>query len=217
MLSWFKKLRTADKVMIGGIALLSLAVIILLPVAILTHEEAGLLTACDTPNGSLNYSGECFEVKWNKSQFPLSVSLYTDNPHPPADPDDALSYAVDLLNARLGFIALEKSSSPHADIRVEFEAAAVVGHTWLADASGAALHHRTDDGNLWCEIRTWNNGTVEMVDKVLTHELGHCLGLAHDDFDGSAMFHTVSPDSGMELTRLRITDYDRSLLRNLYR
>lgn len=216
MFSWFKSLSTVNKVMVGGIALLFLAVAILLPVAILTHEEAGLLTACDTPNGSLNYDGQCFEVKWDKEQFPLSVSIYTDNRHPPADPDDALSYVVDLINARLGFTALQKSSSPNADIRIEFEAASLVGDSWLSDASGAVLHHRGDDGNLWCEVRTWNNGTVEMVDKVLTHELGHCLGLAHDDFASSAMYYSVEPD-GPVLSRLRITDHDRKLLRDLYR
>lgn len=215
MLTWFKRLSATNKVMIGGIALLFLSVAILLPIAILTHEESGLLTACDTPSGHLNYDGECYEVKWEKDQFPLSVSIYTNNPHPPADPDDALKYAVDLINDSLGFTALARSSSPHADIRIEFEAASA-GGTWLSDASGAVLHHRNEDGFLWCEVRTWNNGTVEMVDKVLTHELGHCLGLAHDDFQGSAMYHSVEPD-GPVLSRLRITDHDRKLLRALYR
>jgi len=213
-MDWFNKLSAASKVMIIGGILLTLAVIILLPIAILTHEEAGLMNACDTSSGALNYDGMCAPVEWEPSQFPLDVTVSTTNPHPPADPDDATRSAIDLINSRLGFTALRLSSSPTSEVRIDFETAQEVGESWMRDAGGGALHHR-DEGRLWCEIRTWNNGTVEMVDKVLVHELGHCLGLAHDDFPDSAMYPEMRPD-GDRLTRPRITDSDRDLLRELY-
>lgn len=213
-MDWFNKLTTASKVMVVGVAVLFLAVIILLPVAILTHHEAGLLTACDTPNGNLNYDGSCYEVTWDRSQFPLTVSVSTTNPYPPANPTDATRSAVDLINSRLGFTALEMATAADSDIRIDFEAAQEVNDPGMRDPGGSALHHR-DHGHLWCQIRTWNNGTIEMTDKALVHELGHCLGLAHDDFSDSAMYPSLHPD-GDHVTRPRITDFDRGILREHY-
>lgn len=213
-MDWFNKLSAASKVMIIGGALLTLAVLILLPVAILTHEEAGLLTACDTPSGELNYEGMCAPVEWEPSQFPLDVVVSTTNPHPAADPGEATRSAIDLINSRLGFTALRISSSSSSEVRIDLETAQEVGVSSMHDTGGSALHHR-EEGHLWCEIHTWNNGTVEMLDKVLVHELGHCLGLAHDDFPDSAMYPEMHPD-GDRLTRPRITDSDRALLRELY-
>lgn len=213
-MDWFKRLSTTNKVMIGGIALLFLVVIILLPIGILTHEEAGLMNACDTPSGALNYEGMCYQVKWERSQFPLDVYISTTNLHPPTDPEGAAQSAVELLNFRLGFPALRLSPDPSAEIRIDFETMQDVGRTAMRDAGGDALHHR-QDGRLWCVLRTWNNGSVEMVDKVLVHELGHCLGLAHDNFSDSAMSEELRPDGDL-ITRPRITDFDRNLLRELY-
>lgn len=213
-MDWFKNLNTASKVMVVGVGLLTLVVLILLPIAILSHEEAGLLTACDTPSGDLDYTGTCASVEWDRSQFPLDVYISTTNPYPPRDPIAAARSVVDHINLNLGFTALRTSSDPNSDIRIDYETAQDSGVSWMRDANGAVLHHRRD-GRLWCEVHTWNSGTLELADKVLTHELGHCLGLAHDDFEASAMYPEVRPD-GAQVSRLRITDFDRGLLRERY-
>ena len=217
MKKWFRKMSIADRVMVIGAVVLTLAVLSLTLYGVLHHTEQGLLTACDTPNGALDYNGDCSQVKWNQSQIPLQVYIESSNPYPPLAPDSALSSVVSHINHSFGFRLLSATSNEgDADIRVDFASAAVVSSLHLHNANGGALHHRKADGSLWCEVRTWNTGTAELADKALTHELGHCLGLTHDDFPASAMYPRIVSDSNFRPTRLRFTDYDRALLHRLY-
>ena len=208
-------MKTRNIIMIVVVATIFVTAGVLVAVGVATHTEEGLLTACQTADGRFDYEGDCEEVKWDPSQFPLQVHATTTNPHPPSDPESATRSVISLVNSRLGFRALQwTDDSSSADISVRIGEAQVVGSS-MGDANGDASHF-VRDGSLRCEIRTWNTGTVEMLDKVLTHEMGHGLGLAHDpDYEGSAMYPTVTPD-GARLTRLRITDHDRGLLRELY-
>lgn len=208
-------MKTRDIVMAVGLVVLAVTALVLVIVGAVTHTEAGLLTACEHSSTRLDYGGDCFDVTWNRDQFPLQVHATTTNPHPPSEPDDATQSVIRLLNGRLGFTALQWTDDPSAaDISVTIGVAQEV-ELWMSDANGATSHLRNGDGTLSCEVSTWNTGTVELLDKVLTHEMGHALGLAHDDFPDSAMYYTVTPD-GARLTRGRLTDYDRSLLRELY-
>jgi len=216
MKKWFKGLGVGDKIMVVGLLLLFLTSGSLLIYGVLHHHEQGLLTACDSPGGSLDYNGECFEVRWNQSQFPLRTYLSSTNPSPPLSPDSELSSLISYVNRSLGFRALTPTSdSSSADIVIDFAGALDVGSLRMKNAYGGALHHRRADGSLWCEVHTWNTGTAELADKALTHELGHCLGLAHDDFQASAMYPSIVQD-GNRPTRLRFTDSDVQLLRTLY-
>lgn len=184
-------------------------------VGVLTHEEAGLLTACERADGVLDYAGDCEDVTWDRGQFPLKVHASSDNPFAPGEPREATRSVIDLINGRLGFTALEWTDDTDADISIAIGVPQVV-RTNMDDSHGDTSHFRREDGRLACLIRTWNTGTVEMLDKALTHELGHGLGLAHDDFEDSAVSEDPLRPDGVRLTRLRITDHDRSLLRSLY-
>ena len=217
MKSWFLSLSTVNKVMIVGMAVLFLSVPALLVYGIANHTEQGLLTACDTPNGSLDYNGECFEVKWDQSQIPLQLFVSSTTVAASIYPESARSSVVTLINQSLGFRMLSTTGEQdNADIVIDFETAQVQS-LHLHNAHGGALHHRRSNGSLWCEVKTWNNVTAEWADKSLTHELGHCMGLAHDDFPASAMYPSPLTLSGdFRPTRLRFTDYDRNLLRRLY-
>ena len=204
---------TRNKIMYALAAAVVLAAVILLVVGISTHEEPGLLTACETPTGSLDYTKDCSPVTWDRDQFPLTVYADTSNPYPPANPEEATRSVIDLINNRLGFQALIYSDALDPAITVEIAGASESG-TWMTDSNGGASHYRDSGGSLRCMVTTWNTGTLEMLDKVLTHEMYHALGLAHDPYEASAMYPTIS--SSGYFSRLRVSDHDRDLLRSLY-
>ena len=184
-------------------------------VGVLTHEEPGLLTACERADGVFDYGGECKEVTWDREQFPLQVHATSDNPFVPNEPQEATESVIDLLNSRLGFSAFEWTDEVDADVMIEIGVAQTV-NTNMDDSNGDTSHFRRSDGRLACRIRTWNTGSLEMLDKALTHELSHALGLAHDPFADSAVSEERLRPDGDRLTRLRITDHDRALLRSRY-
>jgi len=175
------------------LAVLALAAGILVAVGVATHEEAGLMP--DAPT-------------WPRERFPLAVcpEAYLDTSDDLMEAVTAVGEACDATNQRLGFPALEVRTDD-CDVTVLVGVPSEPGMEPGGDArfrSGPS-----------CAIRTANTGTSEILHLVLQHELGHCLGLAHDDFDTSIMrpVQTPTPDRTFPP---RITDADRELLRALY-
>lgn len=196
------------KLLIGTIVL-SVVVTVTVLVAVLYHQEAGLLTACDTTTTLLDYEGECEPVQWSKSQVPLSVYVFEGSLEP-------VESSIDFVNDRLGFVMYEMVDTfDAAEVVVKMGIYADVDSDFYRDHNGAVRHARAADGSLRAEIRIWGIATNKILDDVIIHELGHVAGLAHDESQDSAMFSMVSDDSN-RLTRLRITDADRATLRQLY-
>lgn len=121
----------------------------------------------------------------------------------------ATSLAVETINDRVGFPLL--SSGSIADVRCQ-----------IVVNMGAPPDHPGNENGGWatrcadgCCVGIAAPGSDEMTHLVLQHELGHCLGLAHDPFASSIMSPSLepSPDGAMPP---RITDADRDLLREIY-
>lgn len=176
--------------------------------AVLTHTEAGLVRQ---------------DVRWNRSRFPLKVFVHGYDVSEP-DADKAGKHALQQINERLGFQAFQQISlADAADIDIEI---GVPQDTKPEPPSGAMFDSLAEPGGMYrlignqesrwdkCYIATSNTGTDQLLDQVLQHELGHCLGLAHDDFDSSIMYPVQFIDD--EAFPPRITDSDRKALRELY-
>lgn len=213
--------KTRNIVMFLGIVLLFAVAGTLVIVGIANHEEPGLMGICWEDDGSVSYevdgSDECPEMIWNHAP-PFVVTAVTDNPHA-SDPRAATRGVVETINHRLGFELLQFDSGEcgeNVDICVTTGVAHEPG---FMDTSGSAAHFAVDvDGELpvlHCEARTSNTGTRELLGLVLQHELLHCMGLAHDDFDSSIMRETQRSTPDREFPP-RITDSDRDLLRSMY-
>lgn len=183
--------------MLGAFLLLFVVAAVLIAYGVLTHEEPGLMDE---------------DKRW--AQMPLGVSC--DGYAGPPDGDcNLVEGVVEDINRRLGYDALifaGEGYTPEAEIVVTLGVPAEPG--WMDPGGDATLAY---SGNTYtrCDIRTSNTGTTEMLVLVLHHELGHCLGLAHDDFEQSIMRPVQTPTPDRTIPPW-ITDADRSLLRSIY-
>jgi predicted Zn-dependent protease len=67
-----------------------------------------------------------------------------------------------------------------------------------------------------CEVWTMNVVGPNDLEWLTTyHEMGHCLGLAHDDYEQSIMHPVQRPTADATIPPW-ISDYDRDLLRERY-
>ncbi len=161
---------------------------------VVTHEEPGLMTSA---------------VPWPPERLPLAVCPESYGGGERTEAIRATAAAVETTNERLGLEVFALGlGSGRCDVDVLVGVPAEPG--WMDPGGDATIGH-------WptCSVRPSNTGTSEILGLVLQHELGHCLGLAHDDWEGSIMRReqVSTPDGAFPP---RITDHDRELLRGLY-
>lgn len=235
-------MKARNIVMIAVGVTLAVAATVVTIVAVVTDDSATLMGVCwpedpvrcssDDMEGECNMEPTRYEVDgaegcppmvWPEGyRFPLLVSLYEPN-FMEADPGEAaaLRSAIDAVNGRLGFDALEFDPEWEADDPTCYDQHAIcvrmnVAHdaTWMEHA-GTARHSWNQVG-FGCSVTTSNTGTSDLTHDVLRHELLHCLGLAHDiEDDGSIMF-PIQRHRRSLANAARIRDRDRDELRRQY-
>lgn len=131
-----------------------------------------MLDGCVRSDGVFDYTGACgAEIRWPR--MPLRVR----SPH-----EERVRPAVAWWNEQLGFEAF--TFAPGFDVFVEADTTAPPDVNYTG---GRALHVKIN-GSLAAFVRTWGVHP-ENRQTVIRHELGHVLGLAHDEEDpGSLMF-----------------------------
>lgn len=148
---------------------------------------------------------------WAPEDFPLGVCAMDDR-SPDGDRAARVSVApvVARVNQRLGFHALTLDARPGSGCQVIVALGVAAEPGWV-DPGGSAEFR--PDARL-CSISVSNvHGELEFL--TIHHELGHCLGLAHDDFERSIMFPTQSETPARMLPPW-ISDVDREAIRERY-
>lgn len=127
---------------------------------------------------------------------------------------DLVFTVIASTNTQLGFDALIVNPRPEdtCDITVRMGVAVEVS---VDEAGGRYVLERHGDTYTHCAVETANTGTTELELLVLEHEMGHCLGLAHDDFDASIMRPVQKPRADGAFPA-QFTAWDRELLREKY-
>lgn len=123
-----------------------------------------------------------------------------------------LRAAVEAVNVRMGFEVYRMGPGSHTPVAVTLGAPVGDG----ADPGAHARVSLSEGRILSCEIQTRAMGTAVATELMLRHELGHCLGLTHDDFESSIMFPTVPIEVPMGQFPPRFTDDDRDAVRERY-
>ena len=186
----------------------TLGVIALIVFGVLNRNEAGLLNP---------------EVTWRSSEFPLLMEVDVYSVEAPSEEDvqrahEATDDAISFINDRLGFEAYRRvdlvpRNHVHVLVGVPQESvnSDTIGESGIADAGGTFSLSGSEAHWTHCNIQTSNTGNL--LDLVLKHELGHCLGLAHDESSRSIMFPVQKDFSGFPPD---LSDHDIKILRDLY-
>ena len=177
--------------MIGVVIGVAVLAIVGVTIGVSTHSEPGLM--------------EEDGWGWERADFPLRVCGASYG-HTTLIEEDSISLGnvERTINDRLGFNVLV-SAQDHCNISVLMEVPSEPG---FMDPGG---NSQMLSG--LCSVNTVNS--FGLTDMVLQHELGHCLGLAHDDYELSIMRRVQSPTPEHAFPP-RISDSDREILRTLY-
>lgn len=199
-------MKARDVAMIVVVAAIFVGAVGVLIAAVATHEEPGFTNP---------------HVRW--SSLPLYVSCATYGGG--GEGCETVTAAVDVTNRRLGFEALvyHDGADRRSDIVVVMNAPVEVGRdapggdyrlsTRPAEGDGPSSARSVYDG---CDVRVMAvGGAGDLPLLTVQHELGHCLGLAHDDYARSIMYDQRRPTPDGVLPPW-ISDHDREILRARY-
>lgn len=201
------------KLMLIFVAVLTVVAGILIAVGVMKHKENDLLHVVWTDGKVSAYFDEPGEGRdalvWKDTDFPLRVKVLNVD-RTPQWRMDALKASVRSFNTQLRCDIFEIVSSGDGDVFIELEAPREV---WTQNLhAGSTTHYISANGSMKANIEIYGVPNMEAALNAIEHELGHAVGLAHDDFEMSLMHPNAVSNSQFS----RLTDHDKKTLRNLY-
>lgn len=182
-------------------AVIAVLAIVGVAYGVLSHTETGYM-----PGGPLFVDAS---VPRPAPVCVRSYALLPEDEGPTSSPDDlaVANSVIGTINSRLGFGAFALAAS---ECRVTIMFGVPTESGWQDPGGAAELNYQSRV----CTISV-ANAMGELRYLVVQHELGHCLGLGHDDYESSIMRPAQRVTPTGELPP-RISDSDRELLRRSY-
>jgi hypothetical protein len=201
--------KTRNIVVIVVGVVLSVAALVGVIFGVTTHTEPGLMSVCWNLDGTADYSHPCAnpsDLRWENSRIPLVV----DGPAESSELREAVSIVNDQIGCQV--LRLSPGAGLTADVNVALDQPALVG---VDNEGGSCRHLRGASGRMFAVVETINVTDPTSKTRVLVHEFGHALGLAHDPFESSIMYPT-QPAQGSDPDFIRFTDSDMHMLHDMY-
>ncbi len=120
---------------------------------------------------------------------------------------------VQSLNEQLGFKMLEFTTGMSSITIWAYSPPTSLGGC-TAPEGGCYARYGNRTTNLSCEVYVHNVATHDLERDIVTHELGHCMGLTDDDYSSSLMYSLQHPVTGRGSPSL--SRRDREALRRAY-
>lgn len=176
---------------------------------VLSHKEPGFMEVC-WQNGQAIYTNceKTQPLKWSKTELPLVYFIDFDSAHKVYV--ESVTTAAQAWNREIGSDVFKRTEDK-SKAKVLVQWGSVTGN-----AGGYTSHQGDDSGPKRAEVTLVEASDVRAVHRFAMHELGHVLGLAHDDFKSSVMF-PIQPGMTEEMTFILPSDFDKKLLQEAYR
>jgi len=186
--------RALNIAMLVAIGLLTVGALVGVILGVTTHKEPVFM-----------HPGK----SWDSTPLGVACTGYVESRESDCE---VVEGVIDRINTRLGFRAYRLSDGVDPSVTITIGVPSEQG--WI-DPGGDAELSWQGDRFLSCRVRTSNTGTSELLFLTLHHELGHCLDLAHDDYEQSIMRPVQRPTPDQTMPPW-ISDADRAALRGLY-
>lgn len=201
---------------VGALALSVVALAFVIYGALTHSNDAGLLRVCWDDDGHAHYSAcpaQTEDLLWDRQAFPLDVRLVM-NQEVISDEEHArhvLQGAIDEWNSQLGFEAFRLTAGEPGEVNLIWGSI-----SWESNDGGATSHYRMGGAQL-ATVHIFAIYGADLPTRVVFHELGHVIGLAHDNFQDSPMFPAASDNWEEDFfDNLTLSHYDVDLLRKHY-
>jgi predicted Zn-dependent protease len=187
------------------------------------HQEAGLLKICWVPYKNIERAqyidgltkeqkAGCDnpeELRWSQGNK-LRVAVTNNN-------ENIIAAAIKIVNSQLKTNLSIVNNVESADIVVTMNAAFEISKNIdvTGDAAGYCLHYH-ENNKMMAKMVVRPSDTHAQL-RIAVHELGHCFGLAHDDYNKSSIMYPMTENRiSSRIKTILFSDNDRKIIRELY-